>query len=97
MNADLLCPECGFLLDRPAWSDAGGSFEICPSCGIQFGYTDAAGGDPGRRAQLWLEWRARSTGQGCPWNSVGRMPPAAWDPSEQVARVASGTAVAERP
>ena len=38
------CPACEQLvLDQPAWTDQGSaSDEICPSCGIQSGYHDAA-------------------------------------------------------
>jgi hypothetical protein len=44
-------------LTEPPWSEeSGGSFEICPSCGIQFGYTDFAGGDIERRKQIWEAW-----------------------------------------
>lgn len=31
--------------------------EICPGCGIQFGYDDAAGGDAETRYVLYSEWR----------------------------------------
>lgn len=36
------CPVCGFNgLDEPPYSpDGHGLFEICPSCGFQFGVTD---------------------------------------------------------
>jgi hypothetical protein len=52
------CPACGFPdLPEPPWTDAGGgSLQICPKCGIQFGYDDAAGGDPERRKTIWREW-----------------------------------------
>jgi hypothetical protein len=56
-----VCPACGFdELRKPAWHDAdaagGGSQEICPNCKIQFGYDDAAGGDPVLRRTIWREW-----------------------------------------
>ena len=56
-----VCPACGFdELLEPAWDDAdavgGGSEEICPRCKIQFGYDDAAGGDPLKRRTIWREW-----------------------------------------
>ena len=37
----------------------GGSQEICRECGIQFGYDDAAGGDPAKREEIHAEWRRR--------------------------------------
>ncbi len=33
------------------------SFEICPSCGIQYAYDDAAGGDIELRQKIYGEWR----------------------------------------
>jgi transcription elongation factor Elf1 len=55
------CPVCGFSgLTEPPWSDeGGGSQEICPQCGIQFGYTDAAGGDAVKREEIYAEWRRK--------------------------------------
>lgn len=32
-------------------------YEICRSCGIQFGYDDAAGDDPEVRYVVYSEWR----------------------------------------
>ena len=57
MEESFACPACGYpdLAEAP-WSESGGSFEICPSCGIQFGYTDMAGGDPNARQRVWEEW-----------------------------------------
>jgi hypothetical protein len=36
------CPVCGYdgLDEEPRLSAGGGSFEICPSCGFQFGVSD---------------------------------------------------------
>ena len=55
------CPACGYdALPEPAWVEpeaaGGGSDEICPKCKIQFGYDDAAGGDPVRRKAIWRTW-----------------------------------------
>lgn len=39
-----ICPTCGYPnLERPAWNPDNGvpSFDICPSCGCEFGYDDA--------------------------------------------------------
>ena len=46
-------------IEEPPWRGEGGSQEICPRCKIQFGYDDAAGGDPVRRAAIHDEWRDR--------------------------------------
>ena len=81
------CPVCGYKLAEPAWTpDSGGSFEICPSCGMQFGYTDAAGGDPERRRDLWRKWRQQWVADGMPWRGVGK-PPDDFDPSAQLTHV----------
>jgi hypothetical protein len=35
------CPVCHSELDFEPWIGESASFEICPSCGIHFGYNDA--------------------------------------------------------
>lgn len=75
-----VCPVCGFpgLLERPRGSSGGGSYEICPSCGFQFGVTDD---DRGYSYDQWRdEWRKR----GMPWDNRSTPPPAGWDPVEQL-------------
>lgn len=72
---------CGYqgLEEAPRGSDGGGSYEICLSCGFQFGVTDD---DKGFTYDDWrLEWIAR----GMPWDSEGIEPvPANWNPKEQL-------------
>ena len=88
MTGQHLCPACGFRLDRPAWDDVSGpSEEICPSCGIQFGYDDAAGGDLHLRRQVYGSWREEWIARGMPWTSVGTPAPKDWNPEEQLRRV----------
>jgi hypothetical protein len=83
-----MCPACGYngLAEAP-WVEDMPSDEICPSCGIQFGYDDAAGGDIERRSRIYADWRARWRSAGCPWSSQGHQPPPDWDPEEQLRRV----------
>jgi hypothetical protein len=51
------CPVCGFPgFSEPPWRDENASFDICPSCGIQYGYNDAR---PDSREQVHLAWRTR--------------------------------------
>ena len=51
------CPVCKQEFDTP-WE---GSFDICPSCGIQFGYDEAgAATDP----VVYEEWRKMWTENG---------------------------------
>jgi hypothetical protein len=80
------CPACGYpnLQEEPRGKATGGSYEICPSCGIQFGLDDEAGGNLTRRLELYRQWRQEWTKQGMPWRSVGAVPPKDWDPIKQV-------------
>jgi len=82
-----LCPVCGFGLEFEPWRGASAADEICPSCGIHFGYDDAAGGDGEKRAAIYGEWRQKWIAKGMPWSSVGQPPPSAWDPGENLARL----------
>jgi len=63
------------------------SDQICPSCGIQFGYDDAVGGDLAARAFVYRDWREAWRERGCPWASTGHEPPQGWDPQQQILRV----------
>lgn len=77
------CPVCGYpSLTEPVWTDGGGaSFEICPSCGFQFGVSDVDEGySYGEWRQLWVEG-------GMKWNSPGVNPPDGWVPDEQLRSV----------
>jgi hypothetical protein len=84
---DTHCPVCGYDLGFPAWKDKSPSDEICPSCGIQFGYNDAAGGDEARRRQIYQQWRQKWIAEGMRWNSVGISPPPQWDPIGQLRQI----------
>jgi hypothetical protein len=78
-----MCPICGFdgLQEPPRSSSGGGSYEICPSCGFQFGVSDD---DEGRTYEGWrADWFRRGT----PWSSVGQTPPLGWNPAEQLKRI----------
>lgn len=83
-----VCPVCGYpdLQDEPRSDATGGSYEICPSCGIQFGLDDEAGGDSARRDELYGDWRQRWIAAKTPWSSVGIKRPSDWDPVAQLAR-----------
>jgi hypothetical protein len=85
------CTVCGYDgLAEPPWDDDIPSDEICPSCGIQFGYDDAAGGDLTQRTLVHDDWRRRWLETGCPWASVGIGPPDEWDPVAQAGRLTGG-------
>lgn len=76
------CPVCGYpdLREAPRSKRSGGSYEICPSCGFQFGVTDD---DQGLSYEQWREtWRDG----GMKWSSQ-QTKPAHWNPAAQLARV----------
>jgi len=56
------CPVCGYpeLDEPPRSSSGGGSDEICPSCGFQFGLDDEDGGIG------YATWRERWIAAGMP-------------------------------
>ena len=74
------CPVCGYPgLAEPARSEAGHpSWEICPSCGFEFGYDDD---DAGRS---YADWRQEWIAQGMPWRIRSHRPPPGWDPRAQL-------------
>jgi len=83
MSDRFMCFSCGYPeLVEPPWENDSASDEICPSCGIHFGYDDAAGGDPARREAVYREWRRRWIAAGMKWWS-GRDAPAGWNPEAQ--------------
>jgi predicted RNA-binding Zn-ribbon protein involved in translation (DUF1610 family) len=73
------CPVCGYLgLDEAPWTEeSGASYEICPSCGFEFGVTDVDRGIS--YEQRRREWIAA----GMRWWSR-RRPPPGWDPRVQL-------------
>jgi hypothetical protein len=75
-----LCPVCGYPdLDVPPYDEAGcATFNICPCCGTEFGYDDAA--------RQHAEIRKRWIGDGMRWWSGSQSPPRGWDPESQLER-----------
>jgi hypothetical protein len=85
------CPVCGYTLGFEPWHGYSASDDICPCCGIQFGYDDAAGGDMQRRQGVYEQWRQRWIKKGMPWDSAGiEDPPPNWDPRTQLNRLLRG-------
>lgn len=81
MTRTFTCPICGFpdLNEAPRTEGGGGSYEICPSCGFEFGVTDDDKG------YTYDEWRARWVERGMPWDSRDiEPPPDGWDPQRQL-------------
>ena len=85
VSESYLCPVCGYdqLHDPPRSKTGGGSYEICPSCGFEFGVSDDDQGC------TYATWREEWVSRGMPWSSV-MAHPADWNPSEQLKRVARG-------
>jgi len=75
------CPVCAFpnLEEIPRdEKTGGGSYEICPSCGFEFGVSDDDLG------YTYEEWRNIWIESGMPWSSKARHAPSGWDPSAQL-------------
>jgi predicted RNA-binding Zn-ribbon protein involved in translation (DUF1610 family) len=88
-GTEFTCPVCGYehLSELPWPSASDGSYEICPSCDVEFGYTDFAAGDPVARVRLHAAWREEWRNLGCPWRSTVTPPPADWNPEAQLRRL----------
>lgn len=74
------CPVCGYPeLTEPPRTEDGGSYEICPSCGFEFGVTDDD------RGYTYEMWRARWIEDGMRWWSAEIEPmPENWNPEAQL-------------
>jgi hypothetical protein len=84
---DYLCRVCGYPMDEPPWDCGIGSQEICPSCGIQFGYDDAR---TDLHPRIYHERRERWVTGGMQWCST-TPPPDGWDPHWQLLALAAST------
>lgn len=76
------CPVCNFpgLTEPPRGKSGGGSYEICPSCGFQFGVSDDD------RGFSYDQWRKDWLKAGAKWSSQ-QAPPKNWDGAAQLARL----------
>ncbi len=74
------CPVCGYLgLDEPArTAESGPSYEMCPSCGFEFGVTDDD------RGFSYADWRREWIANGLHWWSRGQRKPPGWDAQAQL-------------
>lgn len=73
------CPVCGWAgLEDPPYNRFGNpDYDICPCCGVEYGYQDADGNHARLRA-LWIE-------EGMIWHHPGSAPPpVGWDPIAQL-------------
>ncbi len=80
-----VCPVCGYpeLDEAPRSVRGGGSSEICPSCGFEFGWTDEAQGYD------YAMWRAKWVAEGMAWSDAAQPPDDGWDPAAQLAVLAA--------
>ncbi|MBX7212359.1 MAG: hypothetical protein K1X78_28900 [Verrucomicrobiaceae bacterium] len=97
------CPVCAYPnLREPARSaSGGGSYEICPSCGFQFGVDDDDKGIAFEEARTaWLAGGARWSGKGVPmpkgWNGRKQLQAAEGEGTGQVTRPASARSRSRR-
>lgn len=75
------CPVCGYpyLSEQPRSRNNVPSFEICVSCGFQFGVTDDDD------EQTYESWRDQWIRHGMPWSSKrSDSRPDGWDPERQL-------------
>jgi hypothetical protein len=82
--ASYMCPACGYpgLLEPPHAENGAASDEICPACGIHFGYEDEIGCDENARASYYRGWGGKWHVDGARWWS-SRASPADWDGEAQ--------------
>ena len=78
---DHACRVCGLLYDEPTWGADGCTplFEICPCCGVEFGYEDCTPASTERYRKKWIS-------EGCAWFRPDDRP-ADWDLSNQLKNV----------
>lgn len=77
------CSACGYpgLSEPPRTASGGGSYEICPSCGYQFGVDDEDRRiSPAAHRRDWIEG-------GMTWFSRGIPKPPDWKPRDQLRAV----------
>lgn len=74
------CPVCAYpkLHEMPHAPSGGGSYEICPSCGFQFGVDDDDKG------LTYEQARERWVQGGMKWHSHGTAAPKGWDAAAQI-------------
>ncbi|MCB1208851.1 MAG: hypothetical protein KDK97_05970 [Verrucomicrobiales bacterium] len=79
------CPVCSYpkLREAPRGKSGGASFEICPSCGFQFGVSDDDDGIS------YDEWRQHWVEEGMIWSSKGIPQPKGWKASVPLAEKAA--------
>lgn len=88
-----VCPVCGYpeLAEPPRSPSGGGSYEICPSCGFQFGVDDDD------RGKTYDEARMAWLAAGSPWSSKGIPAPKGWRAQAQISALNPQKKPAKKP
>jgi hypothetical protein len=75
------CRVCGLLQGDPPWGEDGSSptFNICPCCGVEFGYEDSLVKGVHLYREAWLK-------KGAPWQKPKNRPQD-WDLEAQLSQV----------
>ncbi|MDR3450745.1 MAG: hypothetical protein P4M15_13550 [Alphaproteobacteria bacterium] len=78
-----ICPVCGYPeLSEPAYNEyKNPSFDICSSCGYQFGKTD----DDNHITHE--QWRSQWIANGMIWDKGYSKPPKGWNPEQQLQNI----------
>lgn len=63
------CKVCGLRMEDPPWGDDGKSpnYEICPCCGVEFGYQDYTVESTANFRRRWID-------SGAEWNEIKEKP-----------------------
>ena len=74
------CLVCRYpkLKEPPRSPNGGGSYEICPACGFQYGVDDDD------RKISHAQWLKKWQAAGCKWSSQSIKPPKGWKPDAPV-------------
>ena len=75
------CPVCGYPELREPPRSGGGSYEICPCCGFQFGVSDDD------CHFTYEQWRIKWRKSGMKWTSRSLTRPAKWNPGQQLTQM----------
>ncbi len=77
-----ICLVCAYpgLAEPPRTKSGGGSYEICPSCGYQFGVDDDDKEIP------HATWRKKWQAAGSKWSSKSIPQPKNWKPAKPAAK-----------
>ncbi len=81
------CPICGYpcLTEPPRSKEGGGSYEICNSCGFEFGFHDDD------RGWSYEAWRQKWIDEVMPWRVRSIPRPRDWDPVQQLKKLLEGS------